>query len=184
MTEQKQSFRDLILQRKTSDSRAIHRHRFVLVPELYAEWEDLNAELQDLAGSNDEDDPNVTISDVPPKVVLQEKIADLEQQMTETSVTAIFKALSAERSIEIGQTFQADKQRDLVKTAKTTIRESFVRFDTDEDLGPGDLDNLLEALTQGELLGLSNKLTSLAMAELNVPKSPSPFVRTSRPDAT
>lgn len=173
MAEKTQSLRALIQDRKSKQSRPIYRHPFTLIPELYADRTELERALEELPKRKEFADegqrPRMTPEDGR-RADLDRQLADLDAQIAQATVVAVFKALSADKAAEKIAEWDKANLPPLDK-ARATMIECFESFDTDEDLGVDDLKDLLPTLTQGETYDVSNTLMDLSAGAIDVPKS-------------
>lgn len=188
------ALRDLLTARVSGDARPTFRYQFCLDPEAYAEWEMARDELAEIpAPEVDSEGAAKTERLGGPRSRLAREVAELEARVRAATVTGVFKALTPDGMGALLDRWDKEKIVGAPDRARSLIVECFVRFATDdgpvaeEDLGRADLEKLVGVLGQGELYGLSNRLTELTNSVLDLPKSVRPsgaasaFVRNSTP---
>jgi hypothetical protein len=181
----KTSLRALIHDRKAKQIRPSHRHLFTLSPQLYIERVDLEQALEDLPKAKP---PATDAAQRPrlngdPRARLEQQLVTLDQQIADSTVAVVFKALDADSMAAKAAGWERAKLKTLDQ-AKDLILVCFDRFDTDEELSKDDLIDLVDTLTQGEVYGLSNILSNLSLGEIDIPKSVRQSVTTQRSGAT
>jgi hypothetical protein len=166
----KTSLRALIQDRKAKQVRPTYRHLFTLSPELYSERAELEEELSELPHrrSDEEEGQRPRMND--PRAKMEKRIAELDQVIANHTVAVIFKAPSADQLAAKVVEWEKAKLGTLAQ-ARDMILACYDHFDTDEDLGKTDLEELLPTLTQGETFVVSNTLSNLAVGEIDIPKS-------------
>lgn len=195
-------YRSLIRDRREKQSRPIVRHEVCLVPELYADLEEAQESLRQalMATVGDEDEPqdkrggHVTAPD-PDVVEAREVVKAIEAEMAAASITLVFKAPTADRQAQESDALERLKNDEpdrmnsiVVERSRTMLIECFERAEGEGrkpvDVNREDVAMLVEAWTQGEVVGLSNRILTASIGGLDLPKSAQRLLRSPHSNET
>lgn len=174
----------LISDRVSKKERRVHRHVLSLRPSLYADLDEAYADLDALGDPEKDTDKRLN----GPRVAIHKRIADIERQIKESSLVAVFTTEDPQKwQDQLAEWDRATSDaKDKDKTnpwpvfarAKALIVRCFTHFNDDtgkpipaDVIGVDQLEGLLSSWSEGEIYGLSNKLTDLMSSDINVPKS-------------
>lgn len=170
-------YRALIQDRKAKQTRAVVRHVLCLAPDLFAELEDLQNEqrIASYSATTGEPTPPADQRLAGGPEPLSARVAAIEAQIEAASVVGVFKAPSAEHQAELNRAY--GDSDDVVGHTISVILDAFTHFEANREpipadqLGRGDLADLLPVMAQGELLALGNRIVEASAGAPDLPFS-------------
>ena len=194
-------YRALIQDRKAKDRRPIVRHIICLDPELFAELEEAQEELQEeiraTIGQEDDSQPrrDRRAGGLSPRSQIESRIEEIEGRIAAASIVGVFKAYRSDvqnqhfDELEREREANPDQANALAEQyARKAIVDTFQHFEGPHrsrlDLTVDDLRDMLETWTQGEVTTLGNKITRASVVAHEAPKSARQLLLNQRSDAT
>lgn len=182
-------YKALARERKAKRSRPIVRHVICLDPELYAELEEAQQELQEQIRTEQREDgpkPDRRGGGLSPRLVAEERVAEVEKRIARVSVVGVFKAPPGDQQAQHIDTLvkeqedNPDRAQEIAERhSRETILRTFEHFEGPGrkriDLGKEDLEEMLPDWSQGEVFALANRVNRASTEAHEAPK----FVRLS-----
>lgn len=191
-------YKALVRERKTRGRRPIVRHVICLDPELYAELEEAQQEVREqIAAEQDESAPPVDRrgGGLTPRLQAQSRVDEVEARMAQVSVMGVFKALDSEKQGEhndkVANAQESNPERIndiLISAGRDIILLTFDHFEgpggKSIELDKADLEEMLPDWSQGEVMGLANRIARASTEVYEAPKSVRLLLNSQHSDAT
>lgn len=184
-------YKALIQDRRAKDRRPIVRHVICLDPELYAELEEAQQELQDELLAEERDDgpkPDRRGGGLPPSAAARERVKEVQSRIADVSIVGVFKAPTSTKQAELNDEIEKARESDpdsfnlaIERHARGVIVLTFQHFETLKDpetkkakridsLDASDLEAMLDSWSHAELVGLGNRIVRAGTEAHEAPK--------------